>query len=175
MGFDHDLPVEKIWDGKNNQRQPRFTFFTFEVLLTETIFCRYPSTILMPSHEKAWKWLKTFLNDARRNKFAVNPINLNHLNFFSSTNGYNLRKEHEISRCESISCNEIEHFLEECIFEFFFKLGPNIFQCNVLEITQLFVYFTFLLFIGFRTLIYASEDHFRNWTYRFWQKFAGFE
>ena len=110
----------------------------------------------MPSHEKAWEWLKTFLNDARRNKFAVNPINLNHLQKFPPRNENNLRKEHEISRSKSISCNEIEHFLEECIFEFFLKLGPNIFQCNVLEITQLFVYFTFLLFIGFRTPIYAS-------------------
>ena len=53
-------------------------------------------------------------------------------------------------------------FSKNVSLSFFLKLGPNIFQCNVVEITQLFVYFTFLLFIGFRTLIYASEDHFRN-------------
>ena len=47
-------------------------------------------------------------------------------------------------------------FSKNVSLSFFLKLGPNIFQCNVVEITQLFVYFTFLLFIGFRTPIYAS-------------------
>ena len=102
------------------------------------------------------KWLKTFLNDAKRNKFAVNPINLNHLKKF-----YNIWKwltkrtwdiplwKHQLQWNRAFSWRMY-------LWVFFLKLGPNIFQCNVLEITQLFVYFTFLLFIGFRTPIYAS-------------------
>ena len=86
---DNDLPVEKIWGCKNDKRQPRFTLFAFEVLSMKfwwqnwcwrQITCRSLSLISMLFHRKRKNRFKTFLNDAKRNKFAVNPISLQNHN-----------------------------------------------------------------------------------------------
>ena len=80
----------------------------------------------------------------------MNPISLKHYQNFCSNNENNLRKEHEISRFEIISSNEIEHFLQECKFicDRFLNLGPNIFRCNVVEVNA--AVYLFHIFIIYR-------------------------